>query len=334
VLPLALVAGFILNFMPCVLPVIGLKLMAFVQQAGDSRGRVLTLNVSYTLGLMSVFMVLATMVVIFEKTWGEQFSNAVFNIVLTSIVFAFALSFLDVWEIPIPGFVGSGKASELSQKEGPVGAFFMGVLATVLATPCSGPLLVPALAWAVKQPPVVSYGAFGCAALGMASPYLLIGVFPSLISFLPKPGAWMETFRQLMGFALFVAVVWLLTFIAVPYVVPTVAFLFGLWAACWWIGRTPPTASLDKKLSVWIQASVAAALIGLVSFGWLHGVMAGRFQDAVDRELKQRDIEVAQRRPKNASEGAELPWRPYSRELLEKLTAERKTVFVDFTADW
>jgi thiol:disulfide interchange protein DsbD len=320
--------------MPCVLPVIGLKLMAFVQQSGDNRSRVLALNLSYTLGLFSVFMILATMVVGFDKAWGEQFSDAVFNIVLTSVVFVFALSFLGVWEIPIPGFVGSGKAGELSQKEGLVGAFFTGVLATVLATPCSGPLLVPALAWAVKQPALVAYGGFGCAALGMAAPYLVIGAFPRLIAFLPKPGAWMETFRQMMGFALFIAVVWLLTFIDIPYVVPTVAFLLGLWAACWWVGRTPPTSSLDKRMSAWLQAIAFAALIGFVSFGWLDQVMANRFQRAVDRELRYRKIDAGGLEANRGDNDSELPWRSFSLELLEQLTAQRKTVLVDFTADW
>ena len=103
VLLTAFVAGFLLNFMPCVLPVIGLKVMAFVQQAGDSRGRVFWLNFWYCLGLMSVFFVLATLAVTIGLSWGQQFSSATFNIVLSAVVFVFALSFLGVWEIPIPG---------------------------------------------------------------------------------------------------------------------------------------------------------------------------------------------------------------------------------------
>ena len=249
-------------------------------------------------------------------------------------MFAFALSFLGVWEIPIPGFVGSGKAGELAAQEGPAGAFSKGMLTTVLATPCSGPLLVPALAWAVAQPATIAYSAFACVGLGMASPYLVIGAFPQLIRFLPKPGAWMETLKQIMGFVLLGTVVFLLTFIAIPYVVPTLAFLIGLWAACWWIGRTPLTESLDKKLSAWIGAAAFAALIGFFSFGWLDGVMNSRFQRAVDRELIQRNQEIDTLASQEVSDGDELPWQLYTPALLEKLTAEQKTVLVDFTADW
>lgn len=334
VLLTAFAAGFVLNFMPCVLPVIGLKIMSFVQQAGDRRGRIFILNVWYSAGLMSVFLVLATLAVFLGLGWGEQFSSVTFNAILASVVFVFALSFLGVWEIPIPGFVGSGKANQLSDKEGAAGAFSKGVLTTVLATPCSGPMLGPALSWAVSQPPAVAYAGFACVGLGMASPYLLIGAFPRLIGFLPKPGAWMDTFKHMMGFVLLGTVVYLLTFLSIPYVVPTVAFLMGLWATCWWIGRTPLTESLKTKLRAWVAASAFAAMIGIVSFGWLHTVMASRFQRAVDRELSLRNVAVGRSASIVEPESNELPWQPFSKQLLEKLTAEGKTVFIDFTADW
>ena len=129
VLATAFAAGFILNFMPCVLPVIGLKLVAFVQQAGDRRGRILVLNLWYSAGVMSVFLILATLAIFLGWSWGEQFSSVAFNVVLASVVFVFALSFLGVWEIPIPGFVGSGKTGELAEREGaPPGAFSKGVV--------------------------------------------------------------------------------------------------------------------------------------------------------------------------------------------------------------
>ncbi len=309
---MAFAAGFVLNFMPCVLPVIGLKIMAFVQQAGESRARAFLLNLWFSLGLLSVFLVLATLAVFAGLGWGAQFSNTAFNIVLTSVVFAFALSFLDVWEIPIPGFAGSGKAAELAEREGYFGAFFKGVLTTVLATPCSGPMLVPALTWAVAQPASVTYTVFASVGLGMASPYLLVGAFPKLLFFLPRPGAWMDTFKHIMGFVLLGTVVFLLTFIEVAYVVPTVAFLMGLWAACWWGGRLPLTAPTTQRLKAWAQAAAFTVLVGWVSFGWLHEVMAARLE----------------------GRNAEIPWQPYSEELLEKLLLQKKNVFVAFTADW
>ena len=283
---LAFVAGFILNFMPCVLPVVGLKLMGFVQQAGESRG-ILMLNLWYCFGLVSVFLILATLAVFFGLGWGAQFSSAAFNIVLSAVVFVFALSFLGIWEIPLPGFVGGSKINDLAAGEGASSAFFKGALSTVLATPCSGPMLAPALAYFISQPPYVAYLGFAAAGLGMASPYLVIGVYPRLISFLPKPGAWMDTFKNVMGFVLLGTVVFLLTFLAVPYVVPTVAFLVGLWAAFWWIGRIPLTEELGVRLRAWAEGAVFAGLIGLLAFGWLVDVMGSRFQRTVDHAVSR-----------------------------------------------
>jgi suppressor for copper-sensitivity B len=333
VLLTAFAAGFLLNFMPCVLPVIGLKVMAFVQQAGDSRGRVFALNVWYSLGLMTVFMVLATLAVSVGMGWGQQFSSAAFNVVLSSVVFAFALSFLGVWEIPIPGFVGSSDVQSLADKEGPAGAFVKGILTTILATPCSGPMLTPALTWAVSQPPLITYAGFACVGLGMASPYLLIGAFPKCISFLPKPGAWMDTFKQLMGFVLMGTVVFLLTFMPIPYVVPTVAFLIGLWATLWSIGRIPLTESFMVQVRGWLLGGIFACLIALISFAWLLNIMQERFQRAVDRELAARNVHV-QSVPSKGRDDRQLAWQPFSLDLLTKLTAKGTTVLVDFTADW
>jgi thiol:disulfide interchange protein DsbD len=344
VLLTAFAAGFILNFMPCVLPVIGLKIMAFVQQSGDSRARIFMLNVWYSLGMLSVFLVLASLAVFVGLSWGQQFSSVGFNITLSAVVFVFALSFLGVWEIPIPGFVGSGGVQSMAEKEGPSGAFLKGVLTTILATPCSGPMLTPALTWAVSQPPAITYVAFSCVGFGMAAPYLLIGAFPRLIAFLPKPGAWMDTFKQIMGFVLLGTVVFLLTFMPVPYVVPTLAFLVGLWAAFWWIGRTPLTETFQKKLRAWTAAALFGTLIGLIAFAGpfpigrfqfdgLLNIMQSRFQRAVERELSTRDLQI----PTVAADedgSHELPWQPFSVDLLTRLTRERRTVFVDFTADW
>ncbi len=179
--------GVLLNLMPCVFPVIGLKVLSFVEQAGESRGRVLMLNIWYSLGLLSVFLVLATLAVLLGLGWGHLFQLPEFKIALACVVFVFALSFLGIWEIPIPGFVGSGKAQELAYKEGPTGAFLKGALTTVLATPCTGPFMGPALGWALQQPPTITYSVFASVGLGMASPYLLIGAFPRLMTFLPRP---------------------------------------------------------------------------------------------------------------------------------------------------
>ncbi len=311
VLASAFLGGLILNLMPCVLPVIGLKILSFVEQSHHSRGQVFMLNLWYTLGLMSVFMVLAVLASGAslglrdqDLAWGEQFSSPAFNIVMSGIVFVMALSFLGIWEIPIPGFAGSGKATEFASQEGASGAFAKGVLSTVLATPCSGPFLGSVFGFMLRQPPGVIFALFGAIGLGMASPYLLIGAFPRLIRFLPKPGAWMDTFKHIMGFVLLGTVVFLFTFLKRDYLVPTFAMLMGLWAACWWIGRVPLTAELGRKLFAWIQGAVIATAVGYFAF----------------TVLVPRD--------------ALIPWQPFTPENLAKFRSEGKTVMVDFTADW
>ncbi|HVX10563.1 MAG TPA: thioredoxin family protein [Pirellulales bacterium] len=303
--------GFILNLMPCVLPVIGLKILSFLEQSGHSRRQAFLLNLWYSLGMLAVFMALATLPVVsrlwFNQDfgWGQQFSYVGFNITLAALVFAMALSFLGVWEIPIPGFVGGSAASQLASKEGFSGAFAKGAITTVLATPCSGPFLGTALGFALAQPPLVIYLMFFSIGLGMASPYLLIGAYPQLLRFLPKPGAWMDTVKQVMGFVLLGTVVYLMTLVSTRYFIPTLTLLFGLWAGCWWIGRTPLYAELSAKLRAWGIGSTIAAAVGLFAFMWL-----------------------------GAPTSHKLPWQPFSVEELTRLTSEGKTVMLDFTADW
>ncbi|MBN2578046.1 MAG: thioredoxin family protein [Pirellulales bacterium] len=330
IIGLGFLGGLILNLMPCVLPVIGLKIMSFVHQSGQSRRRALALNVWYSLGLLSVFVVLATLSVLpkIGLGWGQLFSFTGFNVALAAVVFAMSLSLLGIWEIPIPGFLGAGRANDLSQREGAAGAFCKGVITTILATPCSGPFLASALAWTVGQPPLKAYAVFLSAGFGMASPYLLIGLFPGLIRFLPKPGLWMETFKQVMGFVLLGTVVYLLTLIPWIFIVPTVAFLFGLWAACWWIGRSPPTSDFRQKARAWFSAAAFAGVTWFVTFGWLAEVMAGRFERALHTAYGHSVGDFA------GQDENQLPWRPFTHEGLEKLIAAEKTVMVDFTADW
>ncbi len=300
----AFLGGICLNFMPCVLPVIGLKIVAFVQQSQGDRRRVFLLNVVYSLGLLSVFMVLAALAVVFKLGWGQQFQSQTFNIILISLVFVFALSMLGIWEIPIPGFSGSGKLADAAEGEGLFAAFAKGVFTTMLATPCTGPLMGSALAWAFKQPALVVFATFFALGIGMALPYLILGAVPQLLKFLPKAGAWMETFKQVMGFVLLATVVFMLSFIRRELVVPTASLLLGLGVGCWWIGRTSIFAEFSQKLVAWLTGSGLAAAIALLGFTFLG--------------------------PSQAL----LPWQPFNRAQVEQMLTEGKTVMIDFTADW
>jgi suppressor for copper-sensitivity B len=332
ILPLAFVAGFLLNLMPCVLPVVGLKLLSFVQQSNDSRRRVLLLNVAYSAGLMSVMLVLATFAVFAGLGWGQQFSNTGFSVTLAAIVFAFGLSFLGVWEMPAPGIVGTVGGS--ASGEGYVGAFSKGVLSTILATPCSGPFLGSALAWAIVQPAYLTYTVFAFVALGMASPYLLVGLFPRLARLLPKPGNWMVTFKQIMGFVLLATVVFLLSFIPAPTVVPTVLALLGVGFGCWWVGRVPFPESRARRLRAWGVAVASVAATAWLSFGWLDDVMAKRFDRAMERRLLAAADPSGHEAVEFRHNRDGIAWEPFSKHRLEALVNGGKTVFVDFTADW
>lgn len=327
---LGFLGGIILNVMPCVLPVIGLKLLAFVHQAGESRLKAFWLNVWYTLGLLSVFALLAGLAITLQFGWGHLFKLPMFNVVMAAIVFTMALAFLGVWTIPIPGFVGSGKAVELAEKEGIPGAFFKGVFTTVLATPCTGPFMGSALAWSFTQPPATVFLVFMSVGLGMAFPYLVVGAFPELIRFLPKPGAWMETFERLMGFVLLGTVVFIFTFLDWPYVVPTVGLLFALWAACWWIERATLTGNSLRKLRAWGESLAFVVAIWIILFpgvtlgnrriGGLLSVMEERFQ--------QRAFQIVALTGQHNTSKPGLPGGAAG------FASGGYTVMVDCTADW
>ncbi|GAB4131079.1 protein-disulfide reductase DsbD family protein [Thermopirellula anaerolimosa] len=324
--------GIILNVMPCVLPVIGLKLLSFIQTAGEDRRRAFALNAWYSAGLLSIFLLLAILAVFLKLGWGYLFKFAEFNVVMAAIVFAMALAFLGVWSIPIPGFVGSGKAVELAQKEGAVGAFLKGVLTTILATPCTGPFMGAALAWAFSQPPSVVFAVFMSVGLGMASPYLVVGAFPELMRFMPKPGPWMESFERVMGFVLLGTVVYIFTYLDWPYLAPTLGLLFAIWAALWWVERTGFTASSSKKFRAWLEAAAFVAVMWLLLFpgirvdgrqwGGLLSVMEHRFlrraTTVVDLKLFQEGKQIV------SGDQAEKPIVPPG----------KYTILVDCTADW
>ena len=310
VLLMGLAGGLLLNLMPCVLPVLGLKLMSFAQQSGRARREVFEMNLWYCAGLYAVFFALATASVAANiglgrsnLAWGEQFTSASFNIAMLGIVFAFALSFLGIWELPIPGFIGE-QAGHVQTREGPMGAFLKGVLSTVLATPCSGPFLGPVFGFTLTQSTAVTFAVFGSIATGMALPYILVGLVPGLVKFLPKPGAWMGTFKEVLGFVMLGTVVYLFTFLNSQWFVPTLAMLIGVWMACWWVGRAQERLGA-VGFGRWVQAAALAAAIGSAAFMFL-----GPVRKVIDWE------------------------QPFNRARLAELREQGATVMVDFSADW
>src|SRR4029077_12922090 len=168
------------------------------------------------------------------------------------------------------GSLGSGSIQAAAAKEGPAGAYLKGVVTTVLATPCTAPFMASAIAWAVTQTVPTTLAVFVTLGVGMASPYVLVGVFPELLRFLPKPGAWMDTFKQISGFVLLATVVFILSFIDTLAIVPTLALLLGIAVACWLVARTPGTAEFGDRLKSWAYAGTIVLVFIAISFGGLY----------------------------------------------------------------
>lgn len=229
-----LIAGFLLNFMPCVLPVVSLKVLSFVQHADKSRKELFLLGLLFSLGIITSFAALAALAAFFGYNWGGLFQHRLFLVVMTGIVFALALSMFGVFTISAPAF--AGRAS-LEKGNRYADAYVKGLLATLLATPCSGPFLGATLAWTLAQPAPVIVTVFISIGLGMALPYLLLTARPGLLKYVPKPGEWLVTFERVMGFFLVFTVIYLLGVLDSAAVLPMVAFLGFISVGLWQYGR-------------------------------------------------------------------------------------------------
>jgi thiol:disulfide interchange protein len=206
--------GLILNLMPCVFPVIGIKILGFVQQAGQDKRKIILHGLSFTIGVLVSFWILCGILAYVRQSisgaefgWGFQLQNPLFVLALMMLMFIMALNLSGVFEI---GTSATGIGGNLQSKQGLSGTFFSGFLATVVATPCSGPFLGPAIGAAIVLPPPQFFIAFTAMALGLSLPYLIMSIFPKLVDYLPRPGSWMETFKQGMAFLLFATAGYLL----------------------------------------------------------------------------------------------------------------------------
>lgn len=213
ILGFAFLGGIILNLMPCVFPVLGLKIMSFVKQAGEDHKKVRWHGIIFTFGVILSFWILVGILLGLRETfdgelgWGFQLQEPVFVFGLSIFLLIFALSLSGVFEI---GLSLTGVGGQLSQKSGYLGSFFSGFLATIVATPCMAPFLGAAVGAALAMPWGSAFVVFTSIALGLSTPYLLLSIFPKWISRLPKPGEWMNTLKQGMAFPLYATVAWLL----------------------------------------------------------------------------------------------------------------------------
>ena len=211
----ALIGGLILNLMPCVLPVIALKALSLVKNANESRSSV-TMNASaYVFGVILTFMIIASLLISFKNAgeligWGYQLQSPFIVTLLCLLIFSIGLILVANIDI----FSSAGKLERFNKGSGLVNSFLTGTLSVIVASPCTAPFMGAALGFALIQPDIYSYLVFLSLAVGFALPYFLIAIFPSLVNFLPKPGQWMEFLKQLFGFMMFGAAIWLLWVLA------------------------------------------------------------------------------------------------------------------------
>jgi thiol:disulfide interchange protein DsbD len=315
-LGLAFVGGLILNIMPCVLPVLALKILGFVRQAGSDPRRVRQLGLVYGAGVLTSFLVLAGVALAVQAAggvagWSTAFQNPQFRVLMCILLVLVALNLFGVFEVTLSGGA-MGVAGDLTAKEGSAGAFFNGVLAAVLATPCTAPFLATAIGFAFTQPPVVLLAIYLTVGLGLAAPCVSRCWKPGWLKLMPKPGLWMLRFKVAMGFPLLATAVWVFWFTAGRMGSSGVLWLGLLLvlvsAAAWIWGEF---GQKDRKTIG--AGSVALALLLIGYFGILESQLDWR-------------TPAGARKPK-------VDWHPWTAAAVTKAVGEGHPVLVDFTAD-
>ncbi|MFK7931365.1 MAG: thioredoxin family protein [Myxococcota bacterium] len=337
-LGMAFLGGLILNIMPCVLPVLALKVYGLVEQKSMTPKERISEGLAYTAGILVSFLALAMAVVALKVVWGLDagwgfmFQQPTYMGAMTVLVFAFGLSMLGLFELPV---IGGSMAGNAQNQSGLGGVFLTGVFATLLATPCTAPMLAPAMGFAFAQPLWIVVIFFLAVGLGLASPFLLISFVPPLYKLLPQPGEWMETFKQFVGLTLLVTTAWLLGTLAdlVGYeaLIGFLWFLSFVVVASWIFGKFGGLAStMVRQLSA---AAVAAAVLVLGGW-WVLDIPA--FMGWIEVERNVADVEDT---------GHGIPWKAFNEQRMAQVLAgyregqedeafAGKTLFIDFTAEW
>jgi thiol:disulfide interchange protein len=304
---LAFVGGIILNLMPCVFPVLFLKGLALVQSSSEERSRLRSHGLVYTLGILVSFWAIVAVLLGLraggsQAGWGFQLQSPIFITLLAAGLFFFALSLAGQFELGLSlTSVGGG----LAQKQGYTGSFFTGVLATIVATPCTAPLMGAAIGFALAQSAAVTFAVFTALALGLATPYLLLSFNPAWTRLLPRPGAWMEIFKQITSVIFFATVIWL-------------AWVYGHLSSASGLG----VDHVAKLLLCFLLIAVA---------GWALGKWPARWSSAVAAVvLIAIGLAIPLYQPKDTT----LTWAPFSQQALDQARAAGHPVFIDFTAAW
>jgi thiol:disulfide interchange protein DsbD len=311
---LAFLGGLLLNLMPCVFPVLFLKGLALVNSGNEERSRMRAHGFVYAAGILASFWALVGVLLGLRAAgatlgWGFQFQSPVFLLLMTGLLFFLGLSLAGQFEI---GLTLTSAGGSLAQKQGYTGSFFTGVLAVVVATPCTAPFMGAAIGYALAQPAAVTFAVFTALALGLAAPYVALALQPSWTRWLPKPGAWMEILKQAVSVPIFATAIWLAWVLARAYGAELLAALLTsfllLAMAGWFLGRWPA-----KR---WATAVAAAILLGVVALS----VLAPGKLTAAPETL--------------AAPEANGVWQPWSEAAVSRSLGAGQPVFVDFTASW
>ncbi|MGA7156704.1 MAG: thioredoxin family protein [Acidobacteriaceae bacterium] len=302
---LAFLGGLLLNLMPCVFPVLFLKGLSLVHSADEERGRQRSHGLMYTAGIVVSFWAIVAVLLVLraggrELGWGFQLQSPGFVAVLASLVFFLGLSLAGQFEIGL-GLTSAG--GNLAKKPGLTGSFFTGVLATVVATPCMAPLMGAAVGFALVQAAWVTFVVFTALALGLALPYLLLTMQPQWTRFLPRPGAWMETLKQLVAVPLFGTAIWL----------------------TWVYGQLYSPVGVDR------MAWLLSGFLVLAIAGWALGKWPAKWGSAITAVVL---IALALALPLHKPTVDKLVWKPYNEANFAAARATGDPVFIDFTAAW
>ena len=307
----AILGGLILNLMPCVLPILSLKALGVARMAGESPRAARSSGVQFLAGVLVSFLVLAGLTITLRQGgelvgWAFHMQNSLIVAILSLVMVAVGLNLLGVFEVNPGGGALGGKATQ-----GKAGEFFTGVLAVLVATPCTAPFMAPALGYALLQPPAVTAGVFLALGLGFALPYFVVSFLPDAQRLLPRPGAWMVSFRQALAFPMFATAIWLY----------------------WVLGNQGGINALTLAL-------ISALALGLGTFGWNRrsgesysrpwrtASVAGLLVVALSVWAVPRFAVAPDSTPVASNEVA------YSVAALDELRAEQTPVFAYFTADW
>lgn len=328
----AFLGGIILNLMPCVFPVLSIKILGFVKQAGENPVIVRRHGYAFGVGVLLSFWALAGVMLVLKAaaikagsgeaiSWGFQMQNPIFILAMLVLVFLIGLNLAGVFEIGM-GLTSIGQQATAGA-DGYTKSFLTGVLATLIATPCTGPFMGAALGATLTMPAWQAMVVFTALGIGMALPYVLLSCFPALLQYLPKPGPWMESFKQAMAFPMFATAGWLMYIYAGLVDDSLVLHLgFGLSAlalGAWVYGRwSTPMKSTRVR---WIGRGVALVFA-------VGGVLWVQSRTA---SIQEAEAQAAAARERG---DYVLEWQPYSPELIQQLRAEGRPILVDFTAKW